>query len=112
MLNDANIPIIPIPSPLDLSTTISNLKKQYLEAQSRQTGQAARSKDLVSSALAGQPLSNRQTNMLMDMYPSLKDLSVNILKPEKQQALGDLIGNQDCQNIISFLSHGPQHSYG
>lgn len=110
MLNGADVPIIPLTSAMQLLATVDSLKKQSQEAHTKHVKQPLniRSQGLVSSCILGRPLAQRQTDMLMDLYPSIKSFAADIFMLENQQVLRDALGDEDYQRMVSFLSQGPQ----
>lgn len=112
ILGTIDVPIIPINAASDLPCCLGNLKKQCNEPEPDTTNSAASTRDLVAHCVNGQPLSERQTNMLTDIASGFKDLAENSLVPDSQQLICDLLGEGDGGRLISFFTQGPKPFMG
>lgn len=107
MLNTANMSVIPILSAVDLPTCLNNLRKHYSGGFHNNIHVGASKRELPSHCVSGQPLSERQTNILTDVSSDFKDLMRGSLSPDRKGQLYDFLGEKDAHRLVSYLMEGP-----
>lgn len=90
----------------NIVTCLDRLREQCTKKDSYTAQCTVSQCDLLSHCLNGQPLSERQTNMLLDSSSGFKDLTGQAFDPERQQRIHDLLGDEGAR-LISFLREGP-----
>lgn len=91
----------------DIVFCLHNTRKQCAESHSSPVQNTASQRDLLSHCTVGQSLSERQTNMVLDVSSGFRDLTGQAFDPDSQLVLYDLLGDLDGSQLVSFLKEGP-----
>lgn len=107
-LHYGDVPIIPISSATDLPSCLTSLRKQCNELPS--VNPSTSKQALVPYCANGQPLSERQANILTDIANGFRDLATNAFVPQSQRLICDFLGDRDGARVVSFFTGGPRPS--
>lgn len=106
LVRGIDMAVIPISSSSGLVPCLDKLHAKATDISfSAQSGPSQR--DLLSHCVNGRPLSERNTNLVMDLSSSFKELVADAFDEESQQALCDLVGEMDSARLLAFLKDGP-----
>jgi len=102
------MPIFPITSVADIVPCLDKLREQKIEKLSASISGTAFQRELLCHCVHGLTLSKRQSNMILDLSSSFKEVVSDAYSQEAQQTIRDLLGTVDASRFLSFLKDGPR----
>lgn len=104
---DGELPIIPISLPRELLGCIDALRRQHTAGQIRKNPANGQDIwDLASHCVQGKALSRDQVNVLTEITSGFKELAQNVGQPHGRAVLGQYLGAEDGERVVSFLTGG------
>lgn len=106
VLNSGLVPIAPISSTAELPACLSAWRDQVRSSASRtrRPPDVDPTKVLVSQAVHGNPLTETQTNVLMDIFSGFRGLARGIFNADEMAKLENYLGKDVSERIVRHMT--------